>query len=59
VNKHAMGETVNQTEINISAFGPDASVFGAVAVVVDEILTNPTYVEKEVELSRLPTSEAV
>ncbi len=53
VNKHAMRETVNQTEINISAFGPDASVIGAVAVVADDILTNPTHVKKEVVLSRI------
>jgi predicted NBD/HSP70 family sugar kinase len=54
VNKHAMRETVNQTEINISAFGPDASVIGAVAVLVDDILTNPTHIEKEVVLGGIP-----
>ena len=48
VNKHAMHEIVRQTEINLSAFGPDASLIGAAAVVVDDILTNPTHVEKEV-----------
>jgi glucokinase-like ROK family protein len=52
VNKHAMQEIVFQTEINISAFGPDASLIGAAAVVVDDILTNPTRVEKEVMLER-------
>ena len=54
VNKHAMREIVNQTEINISAFGPDASVIGAVAVLVDDILTNPTHIEKEVVLGGIP-----
>ncbi len=53
VDKHAMHEIVNQTEINISAFGPDASLIGAVAVVVDDILTNPIHVEKEVMLGRV------
>jgi len=48
VNKRAMHEIVIQTEINISAFGTDASVIGAVAVVVDDILTNPIHIEKEV-----------
>jgi glucokinase len=48
VKKHAMHEIVQQTEINLSAFGPDASLIGAAAVVVDDILTNPTHVEKEV-----------
>jgi predicted NBD/HSP70 family sugar kinase len=53
VNKHAMRETVNQTEIDISAFGPDASVIGALAVLVDDILTNPTHIEKEVVPGRV------
>jgi glucokinase-like ROK family protein len=48
VNKHAMHEIVLQTEISLSAFGPQASLIGAAAVVVDDILTNPTHVEKEV-----------
>jgi glucokinase-like ROK family protein len=54
VNKRAMHEIVIQTEINISAFGTDASVIGAVAVVVDDILTNPTHIEKEVVPGRIP-----
>jgi glucokinase-like ROK family protein len=53
VNKRAMQEIVVQTEINNSAFGPDASLIGAAAVVVDDILTNPTHVEKEVMPSRV------
>ncbi len=53
VNKRAMHEIVLQTEINLSAFGPDASLIGAAAVVVDDILTNPTHVDKEVMLGRI------
>jgi hypothetical protein len=49
---------VIQTEINISAFGTDASVIGAVAVVIDDILTNPTHVEKEVMLDTVISSIA-
>jgi glucokinase-like ROK family protein len=48
VQQHAMNEIVAQTEIHLSAFGPDASLIGAAAVVVDDILTNPMRVGKEV-----------
>jgi len=50
VDKYAMHEIVLQTEINLSAFGPDSSLIGAAAIVVDDILTNPSHVEKEVRL---------
>ncbi|HEY5981969.1 MAG TPA: ROK family protein [Anaerolineales bacterium] len=46
--QRAMPGIVAQTEINLSAFGPDASLIGAAAVVIDDILGNPTEVEKEV-----------
>jgi hypothetical protein len=58
VNKRALHEIVIQTEINISAFGTDASVIGAVAVVINDILTNPTHVEKEVVLNSVISSIA-
>ncbi len=48
VSKQAMQEMGGQTEINLSAFGSDASLIGAAAVVVNDILRNPTHVEKEV-----------
>ncbi len=48
VSKHAMQEILSQTEIDLSAFGPDASLVGAAAVVVDDVLTFPSHVEKEV-----------
>ncbi len=48
VKRHAMHEILVQTEINLSAFGPDASLIGAAAVVVDDVLSNPSHVEKEV-----------
>jgi predicted NBD/HSP70 family sugar kinase len=59
VNKHAMHEIVQQTEIHLSAFGPEASLIGAAAVVVDDILTNPTHVEKEVMPGRITDSMVV
>jgi glucokinase-like ROK family protein len=52
VNKHGMDEIVSQTEINLSAFGPDSSLIGAAAVVVDDILMNPSHIEKEVMLHK-------
>ncbi len=48
LDRHAMQEILSQTEINLSAFGPDASLVGAAAVVVDDVLTHPSHVEKEV-----------
>ncbi len=48
VKQYAMSEIGAQTEISLSAFGPDASLIGAAAVVVDDILANPTQVGKEV-----------
>jgi predicted NBD/HSP70 family sugar kinase len=59
VNKRAMHEIVLQTEIDLSAFGPDASLIGTAAVVVDDILTHPTHVEKEVMLGRIAKPVAV
>jgi glucokinase-like ROK family protein len=50
MGRHAMSEIAAQTEIGISAFGPDASLMGAAAVVVDDILSSPTHVKKEVML---------
>jgi len=40
VRRHSLQEMAAQTEIQFSAFGADASVIGAAAVVVDDILTN-------------------
>jgi len=48
VKKHAMPEIAHQAEILLSAFGTDASVIGAIALVVNDILLNPIHVEKEV-----------
>jgi glucokinase-like ROK family protein len=54
VSKHAMQEILAQTEINLSAFGPDASLVGAAAVVVDDVLTYPSHIEKEVMPDTIP-----
>lgn len=42
VKRTALPEIHTQVEIVLSAFGPDASVMGAAALVVEAILSNPT-----------------
>lgn len=42
VNERALDVIRSQTRVVLSAFGPDASVIGAVAMVVRAILSNPT-----------------
>lgn len=46
VEKHAMTEIAMQTDVGLSAFGPEASLIGAAAIVVDDVLKNPTHVER-------------
>lgn len=48
LKQYAMPEAAAQTQISLSAFGRDASLIGAAAVVVDDILAQPTQVGKEV-----------
>jgi glucokinase-like ROK family protein len=44
--KYAMKEIGIQTEVTLSEFGPDASLLGAVAIVMDDILARPTHIER-------------
>ncbi len=46
VREHSLPEIDQQVEINLSTFGTDASLIGAVAIVVDDILSNPTLIER-------------
>jgi glucokinase-like ROK family protein len=46
MEKYAMAEIAVQTEITLSEFGPDASLLGAAAIVVDEILASPAHIER-------------
>jgi glucokinase-like ROK family protein len=46
VREHSLPEIDQQVDIELSAFGPDASLIGAVAIVVDDILSNPTLIER-------------
>ncbi len=48
VSKYSMAEIAVQTEVCLSEFGADASLIGAAAIVVDDILRNPTHIVKEV-----------
>jgi glucokinase-like ROK family protein len=45
VAKTALPELQSQVQILLSAFGPDASVMGAVALVIEAILSNPASIE--------------
>ena len=33
-------------EVILSSFGPDASLIGAIAIVVDDVLSNPISIER-------------
>jgi hypothetical protein len=41
-----MPEIFQQVQILLSAFGPDASVVGAAALVVEALLSNPSSVRR-------------
>ena len=47
VEKYAFPEIRQHVTIHTSKFGKDASVIGAIALVVNDILSNPTHVQKE------------
>jgi len=51
VEKHSFPEISKYVEIETSQFGKDASVIGAIALVVNDILSSPTHIEKEVMLT--------
>jgi len=46
VSRHALPEIDRQVEVLLSSFGPDASLIGAIAIVVDDVLSNPMSVER-------------
>jgi predicted NBD/HSP70 family sugar kinase len=43
---HALPEMRPKVDILLSSFGKDASLIGAVSIVVDDILSNPTHIER-------------
>ena len=46
VDRHSLPEIDQQVEVCLSSFGPDASLIGAVSIVVDDILSNPSHAER-------------
>jgi len=46
VSLRSLPEINQQVDIGLSVFGPDASLIGAAAIVVDDILRNPTHIER-------------
>ncbi len=46
VHRHTLLDMDPQVDIELSAFGADASLIGATAIVVDDILSNPAHVER-------------
>jgi len=46
VSQRAMNDVLKNTEVISSVFGHDASLFGAVAIVVEDIMWNPSSVER-------------
>lgn len=46
VLQHSMPGIVQQSDVFLSRFGPDASLIGAVAIVADDVLSKPASVER-------------
>ncbi len=46
VSQRALNDVLKQTDVISSVFGDDASLFGAVAIVVEDIMWNPSSVER-------------
>ncbi len=46
VNRHCLPEIGQKVSVELSQFGPDASLIGAVAIVVDDVMSHPTQIER-------------
>jgi hypothetical protein len=46
IKKHCLQEVGEKVRIELSQFGADASLIGAIAIVADNILSNPTHMER-------------
>ena len=46
IPNHTLPEIDQQAEVVLSTFGPDASLIGAIAIVVNDVLYDPTQVER-------------
>jgi glucokinase-like ROK family protein len=46
IPNHTLPEIDQQAEVVLSSFGPDASLIGAIAIVVDDVLSHPNQIER-------------
>jgi len=46
VNRHCLPEIGQKVSIELSQFGADSSLIGAIAIVVDDALSNPSHIER-------------
>lgn len=46
ISRHALPEIGQRAEVLLSPFGPDASLIGAIAIVVDDVLSHPVVIER-------------
>ncbi len=53
--QHALPEIGSWVKVTRSSFGTDASLMGAVSIVVDNILSHPTNVERRAQDKQIPT----
>ena len=46
VTRHCLPEISPKVSVDLSQFGPDASLIGAAAIVVDDVMSHPTQIER-------------
>jgi glucokinase-like ROK family protein len=46
VARHCLPEIGKKVSVELSQFGPDASLIGAVAIVIDDVMSHPTQIER-------------
>jgi glucokinase-like ROK family protein len=46
VSRHCLPEISPKVSVDLSQFGPDASLIGAAAIVVDDVMSHPTQIER-------------
>jgi len=46
LTQHCLPEIRQKVSVELSHFGPDASLIGAAAIVVDDVISHPTQIER-------------
>jgi predicted NBD/HSP70 family sugar kinase len=46
IKRHCLPEIGEKAQVELSRFGPDASLIGAVSIVVDDVMSHPTQIER-------------